>query len=238
MTVNEKIQQLREQIANTPNKADKKAPFIELLAYYNYARSKNGYKIDYTDVKDIESKWKNEITQYGIFDKLYDNLTDEQIDKQNATIKSKIGDYLREIDTRASFYQFNHSDSAEITALKNNSAVLVGIVKTAQGNGSLADNKEFRDALLESYKAATEYKRAKRIEAKRDPDDESYEPGSPMGQARWRAADIIIDLAKKYIGDILVNHENYREEMNAAKETRPENTVAKNIFLFYRLKGR
>ncbi len=54
-------------------------PFIELLAYYNYARSKNGYKIDYTDVKDIESKWKNEITQYGVFDKLYENLTDEQI---------------------------------------------------------------------------------------------------------------------------------------------------------------
>ena len=178
----------------------------------------------------------NHITQYGIFDKLYENLTDEQIDKQNATIKSKIGDYLREIDTRASFYQFDHSDSAEITALKNNSAVLVGIVKTAQG--SLADNKEFRNALLESYKAATEYKKAKRIEAKRDPDDESYEPGSPMGQARWRAADTIIDLAKKYIGDILVDHENYREEMNATKETKPENTVAKSIFLFYRLKGR
>ena len=114
--------------------------------------------------------------------------------------------------------------------------MLVGIVKTAQG--SFADNKEFRDAPLESYKAATEYKRAKRIEAKRDLDDKSYEPGSPMEQARWRAADTIIDLAKKYIGDILVDYENYREEMNATKETRPENTVAKNIFLFYRLKGR
>ena len=79
MTVNERMQQLREQIANTPNKADKKAPFIELLAYYNYARSNNGYEKDITDVKDFESKWKNDITQYGIFDKLYDNLTDEQI---------------------------------------------------------------------------------------------------------------------------------------------------------------
>ncbi len=53
-----------------------------------------------------------------------------------------------------------------------------------------------------------------------------------MGQARWRAADTIIDLAKKYIGDILVDYENYREEMNATKETKPENTVAKNIFLY------
>ncbi len=84
------------------------------------------------------------------FDEAIAKADQAKIDKQNATIKSKIGDYLREIDTRASFYQFNHSDSAEITALKNNSAVLVGIVKTAQGNGSLADNKEFRDALLES----------------------------------------------------------------------------------------
>ena len=79
MTVNERMQQLREQIENTPNKADKKAPFIELLAYYNYARSNKGYENDITDVKDLEGKWKNDITQYGIFDKLYDNLTDEQI---------------------------------------------------------------------------------------------------------------------------------------------------------------
>ena len=93
--------------------------------------------------------------------------------------------------------------------------MLVGIVKTAQG--SLADNKEFRDALLESYKAATEYKKAKRIEAKRDPDDESYEPGSPMGQARWRAADTIIDLARKYAGKEIAAYETQRENIAEQK---------------------
>ncbi|WP_028510177.1 hypothetical protein [Ruminococcus sp. NK3A76] len=78
MTVKERLQELREQIANTPGKNDKKGLFIELLAYNNYAVA-NGDDRDITSIKELDSYWKKPITKHGVFDKMYDDLTDEHI---------------------------------------------------------------------------------------------------------------------------------------------------------------
>ncbi|MBR6337622.1 MAG: hypothetical protein IKR76_07820, partial [Ruminococcus sp.] len=78
MTVKERLQELREQIANTPAKNDKKVLFIELLAYNNFAVT-NGDDRDITSIKELDSFWKKPITKHGVFDKMYDDLTDEQI---------------------------------------------------------------------------------------------------------------------------------------------------------------
>ena len=131
------------------------------------------------------------------------------------SVKNKLDNYLREMATAPAFYQKGHQDSAQIRTLKAKTAELIGTVNNSQGN--LKENEQFRNQLFEAYKAATEYKRVKRIEAKRDPDDESYEPGSPMGQARWRAADIIIDLAKKYAPKETADYETQQEQIAGQK---------------------
>lgn len=64
----------------TPGKNDKKGLFIELLAYNNFAVA-NGDDRDITSIKELDSYWKKTITKHGVFDKMYNDLTDEQIIK-------------------------------------------------------------------------------------------------------------------------------------------------------------
>ena len=153
---------------------------------------------------------------------------EQQIIDVRKDITGKLRTYSREIATAPSLFQRGHRDSGEITALKDRAAEIIDTVNGAQGD--LRENEQFKKQLFEAYKAADKYKMTKRIEAKKDPYDKTYTPGSDMGKARWRAADIIIDLAKKYIGDTVSEYENFREEMNVTHEVTPVDAVVqKNI---------
>lgn len=139
---------------------------------------------------------------------------------------NKLRNYITDINTAPAFYQRGHQDSGEITTLKEKAAAVITTVNNTQDtHDNLMENELFKRQLFEAYTAAEAYKRAKRVEAKKDPYDKSYTPGSTMGQARWRAADTIIDLAKTYIGDTIAEYETLKEKMNVTNETKPENTV-------------
>ncbi len=110
-------------------------------------------------------------------------LEQQEAQKVRTAIMNKLRNYITDINTAPAFYQRGHQDSDEMSILKEKAAAVITTLNNAQDtHDNLMKSELFKWQLFEAYNAAEAYKRAKRVEAKKDPYDKNYIPGSNMGR--------------------------------------------------------
>lgn len=131
-------------------------------------------------------------------------------------------DTLEKLSKKRSFYQVGHDDSFAFESFRDRTLELNSYleksvtVQAVDKDMKTVLDPEFREKLLRAYKASVFYQNAKRNQAN-VPEGESWDgPKSPMGKARYEAAQAIEAFAKKFIMDDIVK--DAQEAENAKLE--------------------
>lgn len=129
--------------------------------------------------------------------------------KELKAMKGHVSSLEQALKTEKSFYQRRHQDSKEFTKMQDAILDFTNYAYTAKL--PYTASPDFKEKLMKAYKASVRYQEQKRKEAKVADSDKTWEPSSPMGQARYAAAGEIQKLAKQYIMEDIVK-EAQREE--------------------------
>ncbi len=131
-------------------------------------------------------------------------------------------DIMEDLAKKPSFYQFNHEDSWAFTSFRDRTKDLNDYLSknhtllSMDSSMKTVLDPEFKRLLLNAFKASEYYQKSKRTEAGIAMDAEWEGPSSPMGKARYEAAQKIEQFARKYILDDIAK--SYQEDEVKAHE--------------------
>ena len=117
--------------------------------------------------------------------------------KRNETV-SNLKDWTKELNSKR-FGLFNNS-SGEMDLLREKTANVIKVLGSNFKEGARLDSPEAKQALRELKEAAAEYIRKKQLPHGKV-GDEKWEPGTPMGRDRFRAAKKINQLMDDLLGE-------------------------------------
>ena len=117
--------------------------------------------------------------------------------KRNETV-SNLKDWTKELNSKR-LGLFNNS-SGEMDTLREKTADVIKVLGTNFKEGARLDSPEGKQALRELRDVAAEYIKAKQLPHGKV-GDEKWEPGTPMGRDRFRAAKKIHQLMEDLLGE-------------------------------------
>ena len=191
---------------------------IDMAWYDKYAGQLNPESMEIAQREYDEYKRERKLSELS-----------KQIKTETDTLMPEV---MEGLSKKASFYQIGHKDSWAFESFRDRTRDLDKYLKKSPNVLSVDENlkntidPEFREKLLLAYKASVYYQNAKRKDAGIAEGAEWEGPSSPMGRARYEAAQKIEQLARKYIMDDIVK--DAQAEENKALDREQKNRQSGN----------